>query len=102
MRVWETLDPGDRERLKWVGALFRKPRPGRFMRVVSPPLAAWGSSPRHFGLHALIVLRHRSRVGNRRWLDRSVTVSGQPSGRGDPHPDLLQRGALPQNCHSEE
>jgi ferredoxin-nitrite reductase len=28
---WETLDPGDRERLKWIGAFFRKPTPGRFM-----------------------------------------------------------------------
>ena len=28
---WETIDPGDRERLKWIGAFFRKPTPGRFM-----------------------------------------------------------------------
>ncbi len=28
---WETMDPGDRERLKWIGAFFRKPTPGRFM-----------------------------------------------------------------------
>ncbi len=28
---WETMDPGDRERLKWVGTFFRKPTPGRFM-----------------------------------------------------------------------
>ena len=28
---WETLDPGDRDRLKWIGAFFRKPTPGQFM-----------------------------------------------------------------------
>jgi ferredoxin-nitrite reductase len=28
---WETMDPGDRERLKWIGAFFRKPTPGQFM-----------------------------------------------------------------------
>ncbi len=28
---WETLEPGDRERLKWIGAFFRKPTPGMFM-----------------------------------------------------------------------
>ena len=28
---WETMDPGDRERLKWIGTFFRKPTPGRFM-----------------------------------------------------------------------
>src|SRR3970282_2136767 len=28
---WESMDPGDRERLKWIGAFFRKPTPGRFM-----------------------------------------------------------------------
>ncbi|MDA0264488.1 MAG: ferredoxin--nitrite reductase [Chloroflexi bacterium] len=28
---WETLEPGDRERLKWIGTFFRKPTPGRFM-----------------------------------------------------------------------
>lgn len=28
---WETLSPGDRERLKWIGTFFRKPTPGRFM-----------------------------------------------------------------------
>ena len=28
---WETIEPGDRERLKWIGAFFRKPTPGRFM-----------------------------------------------------------------------
>jgi len=28
---WETLDPGDRERLKWVGTFFCKPTPGQFM-----------------------------------------------------------------------
>ena len=31
---WETLDPGDRERLKWIGTFFRKPTPGRFMMRV--------------------------------------------------------------------
>jgi ferredoxin-nitrite reductase len=28
---WETMEPGDRERLKWIGTFFRKPTPGRFM-----------------------------------------------------------------------
>ena len=28
---WETIDPGDRERLKWIGTFFRKPTPQRFM-----------------------------------------------------------------------
>ncbi len=28
---WETIDPGDRERLKWIGTFFRKPTPERFM-----------------------------------------------------------------------
>ncbi len=28
---WETIDPGDRERLKWIGTFFRKPTPGQFM-----------------------------------------------------------------------
>ncbi len=28
---WETLEAGDRERLKWIGTFFRKPTPGRFM-----------------------------------------------------------------------
>ena len=32
------MDPEDRERLNWVGTFFRKLTPGRFMRVVSPPL----------------------------------------------------------------
>ena len=31
---WETLDPGDLERLKWIGAFFRKPTPGQFMMRV--------------------------------------------------------------------
>lgn len=31
---WETLEPGDRERLKWIGVFFRKPTPGRFMMRV--------------------------------------------------------------------
>ena len=31
---WETVDSGDRERLKWIGAFFRKPTPGRFMMRV--------------------------------------------------------------------
>lgn len=25
---WETIEPGDRERLKWIGAFFSKPTPG--------------------------------------------------------------------------
>lgn len=28
---WETMEPGDRERLKWIGTFFRKPTPGKFM-----------------------------------------------------------------------
>ena len=28
---WETMEHGDRERLKWIGTFFRKPTPGRFM-----------------------------------------------------------------------
>ena len=28
---WETIEPSDRERLKWIGTFFRKPTPGRFM-----------------------------------------------------------------------
>ncbi len=31
---WETLDPGDRDRLKWIGVFFRKPTPGKFMMRV--------------------------------------------------------------------
>ena len=31
---WETLDPGDRDRLKWIGVFFRKPTPGQFMMRV--------------------------------------------------------------------
>ncbi len=31
---WETMDPGDRERLKWIGTFFRKPTPGLFMMRV--------------------------------------------------------------------
>ena len=31
---WETLEPGDRERLKWIGTFFRKPTPGQFMMRV--------------------------------------------------------------------
>ena len=40
---WETIEPGDRERLKWIGAFFRKPTPGRFMmrlRVTNGRLTA--------------------------------------------------------------
>ncbi|MBI4216257.1 MAG: ferredoxin--nitrite reductase [Chloroflexi bacterium] len=28
---WEEMNPGDRERLKWIGVFFRKPTPGQFM-----------------------------------------------------------------------
>ena len=28
---WETLDPGDRDPLKWIGTFFRKPTPSQFM-----------------------------------------------------------------------
>ena len=45
---WETIEPGDRERLKWIGTFFRKPTPGRFMmrlritngRLTAPQLTA--------------------------------------------------------------
>ncbi len=30
-RGWESIDPADRERLKWIGTFFRKPTPGLFM-----------------------------------------------------------------------
>lgn len=31
---WETLDAATRERLKWIGAFYRKPTPGQFMMRV--------------------------------------------------------------------
>ena len=40
---WETLEPNDRERLKWIGTFFRKPTPGRFMmrvRITNGQLAS--------------------------------------------------------------
>ena len=40
---WETLEPDDRERLKWIGTFFRKPTPGRFMmriRITNGQLAS--------------------------------------------------------------
>ena len=40
---WETMEPGDRERLKWVGTFFRKPTPGRFMMRLRITMA---NSPR--------------------------------------------------------
>ena len=37
---WETLDAGDRDRLKWIGTFFRKPTPGQFMmRIHVSPTA---------------------------------------------------------------
>ena len=54
---WETIEPGDRERLKWIGAFFRKPTPGRFMmrlritngRLTAPQLAALAELSRRLG-----------------------------------------------------
>jgi len=34
---WETIDPGDRERLKWIGTFFCKPTPGQFMMRIRIP-----------------------------------------------------------------
>ena len=54
---WETIEPGDRERLKWIGTFFRKPTPGRFMmrlrvtngRLTAPQLAALATLSRRLG-----------------------------------------------------
>ena len=54
---WETIEPGDRERLKWIGAFFRKPTPGRFMmrlritngRLTAAQLAALAALSRRLG-----------------------------------------------------
>ena len=54
---WETIEPGDRERLKWVGTFFRKPTPGRFMmrlritngRLTAPQLATLAELSRRLG-----------------------------------------------------
>ena len=54
---WETIEPGDRERLKWIGTFFRKPTPGRFMmrlritngRVNATQLAALAELSRRLG-----------------------------------------------------
>ena len=34
---WETIDDGDRERLKWLGVFFRRQTPGRFMMRIRMP-----------------------------------------------------------------
>ena len=54
---WETIEPGDRERLKWIGTFFRKPTPGRFMmrlritngRLTASQLASLASLSRRLG-----------------------------------------------------
>ncbi len=54
---WETIEPGDRERLKWIGTFFRKPTPGRFMmrlritngRLTAPQLDALAAIARRLG-----------------------------------------------------
>lgn len=54
---WETIDPGDRERLKWAGLFYRKPTPGRFMirlrvtggRLSSEALRAIAGVARDYG-----------------------------------------------------
>ena len=49
---WETIEPGDRERLKWIGTFFRKPTLGRFMlrlRITNGRLTA----PQLTGLAAI-------------------------------------------------
>ena len=54
---WESIEPGDRERLKWIGTFFRKPTPGRFMmrlritngRLTAAQLAALAELSRRLG-----------------------------------------------------
>ena len=54
---WETIEPGDRERLKWIGTFFRKPTPGRFMmrlritngRLTARQLASLAALSRRLG-----------------------------------------------------
>ena len=54
---WETIEPGDRERLKWIGTFFRKPTPGRFMmrlrvtngRLTASQMAALAALSRRLG-----------------------------------------------------
>lgn len=54
---WDTIEPGDRERLKWIGTFFRKPTPGRFMmrlritngRLTAAQLAALAELSRRLG-----------------------------------------------------
>ena len=54
---WETIDAGDRERLKWIGTFFRKPTPGRFMlrlritngRLTAKQLASLAALSRRLG-----------------------------------------------------
>ena len=54
---WETIEPGDRERLKWIGTFFRKPTPGRFMmrlritngRLTASQLATLAALARRLG-----------------------------------------------------
>jgi len=54
---WETIEPGDRERLKWIGTFFRKPTPRCFMmrlritngRLTAAQLAALAELSRRLG-----------------------------------------------------
>ena len=54
---WESIEPSDRERLKWIGTFFRKPTPGRFMmrlritngRLTSLQLTALATLARRLG-----------------------------------------------------
>ena len=55
---WETLDPGDRERLKWIGTFFCKPTPGQFMMRIRITNGQISSAQ----LHLLAALSHR--IGN--------------------------------------
>ena len=54
---WETIEPGDRERLRWIGTFFRKPTPGRFImrlritngRLTAPQLTSLAALSRRLG-----------------------------------------------------
>lgn len=65
---WETIEPGDRERLKWIGTFFSKPTPGRFMmrlritngRLTAPQLATLAELSRRLGSGVMgLTTRHQ-------------------------------------------
>ena len=94
---WETLDKGDRERLKWIGTFLRKPTPGQFMMRVRITNGQATSTQ----LRALAEIA--GRLGNG-FLDLTTpaagTAAGHQAGRGagDPggaagdRPELLSDG----------